>query len=364
MTQESIALKMLQRKELADNFRLLLHPADQFACGHYRMLQPAQALHKAGGVLPMASFNYVQPQELLEMKPDRIIVQRQYEPTQVAHLKEYKKAQPDVPLILDMDDLVWMPSGSTVARLSKEQLKGFDTVVRMADRVVCSTLPLAKHLRNTYKVSSAVLPNFISGRVYQAPKPRINDRLRVCWAGGGFHKEDLEVLKKVVFGTVDLVDWIFIGDAPKDAEKWAYRVVRDWIPTPKWLDFLSSLYVDVAVAPLRDNAFNRCKSNIKLIEWNAIGVPVIASAVEPYIENKGPLIPTGKNELDHWIESIRTIAGNEQLRMALAMDSFVWASRYNLEGNIDNIRRAWLMPPAPKLQPKLELVPTGESNVH
>ena len=343
-THESVAMSMLKSQEMASQHRMIIHPSDQFACGHYRMLQPAHTLHVAGGVLPIASFNYIEAKELFAFNPNAIVVQKQFKPEQVDNLKAYKKAWPDAALIMDIDDLVWNPIGSTIPRMNKEELKGLAEAFKMADRVVCSTLPLAKFVRNTYKVGSVVLPNFISGKHYQAPKPRVNDRLRVCWAGGGFHREDLKLMEKVVLGTADLVDWIFIGDAPKNAEKWAYKVIRDWVPTPKWMDFLSSCYIDLATAPLQDNAFNRCKSNLKLIEWNSIGVPVIASDVEPYKENRGPLIPVGKKEADLWIESVRTIAENEQLRMALAMDSFVWSARYNMEGNLDNQRRAWLMP--------------------
>ena len=36
------------------------------------------------------------------------------------------------------------------------------------------------------------------------------------------------------------------------------------------------------VAPLQDNTFNRCKSNIKLIEAWSLGIPCIAQDLEPY----------------------------------------------------------------------------------
>jgi glycosyltransferase involved in cell wall biosynthesis len=39
---------------------------------------------------------------------------------------------------------------------------------------------------------------------------------------------------------------------------------------------------DVALAPLQDNDFNRCKSNLKVLEAGAKGIPIITSAIHPY----------------------------------------------------------------------------------
>jgi hypothetical protein len=45
---------------------------------------------------------------------------------------------------------------------------------------------------------------------------------------------------------------------------------------------LKSLNLQAIVAPLIDNTFNRCKSNIKLLEGWAMGIPVIAQNLPTY----------------------------------------------------------------------------------
>jgi glycosyltransferase involved in cell wall biosynthesis len=41
---------------------------------------------------------------------------------------------------------------------------------------------------------------------------------------------------------------------------------------------------DVAIAPLADTAFNRLKSDIKLLEYTAMGLPAVVSAIGPYLD--------------------------------------------------------------------------------
>lgn len=59
-------------------------------------------------------------------------------------------------------------------------------------------------------------------------------------------------------------------------EMWGPCEIQDY---PKWL---ADKKADVILAPLRESRFNRSKSNIKWLEATALGVPVIASKLEPY----------------------------------------------------------------------------------
>jgi glycosyltransferase involved in cell wall biosynthesis len=47
---------------------------------------------------------------------------------------------------------------------------------------------------------------------------------------------------------------------------------------------VASLRIDVAIAPLADVPFNRHRSNLKFLEFGALGIPIVASKVEPYAE--------------------------------------------------------------------------------
>lgn len=355
MSFEVVAKQFLKKPALVTPPKLLLHPADTLGCGHYRIIQPAEALLKTKDFLPIASLNYIQAKEFFSFNPSHLVTQRQWHLPQLKHLQEYKKYNKNLQFVLDIDDLIWLSSGKGRHRPDQGMLKVFKEILFLADQVVCSTPVLQRMLKATYGIEAFVLPNMIQGAFYRKPGERTSERLRVAWAGASFHQDDLAILKRVVLGTVDLVDWLFIGDAPKDIEPFSLRIIKDWIPPAKWVPFLGNLFIDLAVAPLRSTAFNNAKSNLRHLEWNAVGVPVIASKIAPYLQNRGPLIEPlqdTKKEADLWIEVIREMANNEPLRMALAQDSFAQAARFNLEGNLPLIKAAWKLP-LEKLSPLL-----------
>ncbi len=66
---------------------------------------------------------------------------------------------------------------------------------------------------------------------------------------------------------------------------------------------LASLNLDLALAPVEDNIFNTCKSNLRLMEYGACGIPVICSDVECY---RGDLPVTRiRNRFIDWRDAIQ-----------------------------------------------------------
>lgn len=54
------------------------------------------------------------------------------------------------------------------------------------------------------------------------------------------------------------------------------------VDAAKYAKHLGRIKIDICLAPLRDNLFNRCKRPIKHLEHAALGAPVISSRLEPY----------------------------------------------------------------------------------
>jgi glycosyltransferase involved in cell wall biosynthesis len=159
---------------------------------------------------------------------------------------------------------------------------------------------------------------------WSRPKaPKRNKKLiRVGWAGGIHHEEDL----KEFVGVPSMVNqrvgkenvfWGFYGspEPPKDGQKedWQHEVWRNYKSmllrgfkgAPNWNIFhalhpssYGSLYsqVDLSIAPLQMNPFNDSKSEIKVAECGRYKAPLIASDVGCYDETiingkTGYLIP-------------------------------------------------------------------------
>lgn len=89
---------------------------------------------------------------------------------------------------------------------------------------------------------------------------------------------------------------------------------------------LAGLNLDLALAPLEDNLFNQCKSNLRLLEYGACGFPVVCSDVRPY-QGSLPVTRVRPRYRD-WVEAIRmhthdldaAAAAGDALRAAVHRD--------------------------------------------
>ena len=75
--------------------------------------------------------------------------------------------------------------------------------------------------------------------------------------------------------------------------------------------------IDVALIPLKDNTFNKCKSELKIVEAGWMKKAVICSRLTPYQEYikhgvNGLLVSTARNNID-WFVNIRKLTCNPNL---------------------------------------------------
>ena len=101
--------------------------------------------------------------------------------------------------------------------------------------------------------------------------------------------------------------------------------------------------IDVALVPLRDNDFNRCKSELKIVEAGYMGKAVIVSDVTPYSEwikdgVNGIKINPNRNNID-WYVAMRKLAKEPNMRkdMAAALSQTI-AEHFNIDTH--NLKRA------------------------
>ena len=93
---------------------------------------------------------------------------------------------------------------------------------------------------------------------------------------------------------------------------------------------------DISLAPLVDNHFNRCKSQLKVIESGFFKVPIIAQNIAPYqidIEHgvNGFLIDTKKNHKD-WVKYTNILLRDDKLRKEMGENLYnTVKDKYTLE---------------------------------
>jgi glycosyltransferase involved in cell wall biosynthesis len=209
----------------------------------------------------------------------------------------------------------------------------------VADLVTVTTEHLAGVMREeTGNENVAVLPNCIPAWVLDLPRqPR--DRPAVGWQGGASHAMDVGLVVNPVkrflrrfpgwdfrLGGTDFRETFAAGDR---------AVFSPWIPVYEDAPgYYATIDFDIGLAPLLDSPFSRSKSNVKILEYGARGIPSIASDCEVYRS----FITHGVNgflvKRDHeWLHYLSELASDEGLRRKMGEAARETARNLTIEGN-------------------------------
>jgi glycosyltransferase involved in cell wall biosynthesis len=330
--------------------RILVHPADTSAGAYYRSIGPGVALRQTGHALTIASHKYLTDDQLRTLSPDAVVFQRQHEPAQLDAMRRYRKvlgAKTD--FLFELDDLLWdVPSDNPAAAQLPADIKSIIRgAIKLCDIIVVSTEPLAKAVKaladgRRIRVVQNFLPLAFIHRAEAGRRSKAKDvhvKPRVGWAGGTSHAGDLALLTDVVKATRDEITWVFMGMVPPGISP--HEV--EFHPAVKLEDYaaaLGELNLDLAVAPLADNHFNECKSNLRLLELGACGYPVIASDIHPF--KNSPAVHPADSSAESWIAAIRTLLHDDNHREALSDRMRAWVNdNFVLENKISLWAQGW-----------------------
>lgn len=234
---------------------------------------------------------------------------------------------------------------------NKRRMRRLMNIARHSARTVVTTDILAARLKDILgkKADVAVLPNLIDFNEWRSwPLAHDPAEIRIGWQGGSSHFGDIAyVLNCPSDPQTQVLDWL-MAKYPQ-VKLVIYGVYFPWplknIPPDRlevhgWTHIdahpykSASLNLDIALAPLHDDEFNRHKSPVKWCEYSALGVPSICSAIPPY---KGVVRPgeTGllANNPTEWKEALSALiedvalrqkigaAAHEQVRAEFDMDA-------------------------------------------
>ena len=324
---------------------VLAHVADSGGCGNYRVIQPLDALNREGVAEGALAWNYLAPAELERYQPDSIILQRQVGDEQLEHMRRMH-AFSRAFKVYELDDyLPNLPLKSVHrAHMPKDILRSIRRGLTYVDRFVVSTQPLAEAFAGLHG-DIRVVPNTLDTRYWKGLNPlrRQSRKPRVGWAGGASHTGDLEVIADVVKELANEVEWVFFGMCPDKLRPYVHEF-HEGVSFEQYPAALARMNLDLALAPVEQNLFNECKSNLRLLEYGACGFPVIASDVRCYQGFNDLPVTLVKNRFRSWVEAIRmhladldaTAKSGDALRSAVL-------GGWMLEGdNLANWRKAWL----------------------
>ncbi len=228
----------------------------------------------------------------LVSQADLVVIQRDFPRFTAAYDEILHRARAEKkPLVYEIDDLlVAVSDAHPNYRAYWDVLLPILRTMIQADLVTVSTPEMAARL-SFLNPNILILPNYLDDSLWSFRDVALRETgpVVVSYMGGQTHREDLEEIEKVLVKiSTEYADSLllrFVGAKPPDSLIALPNV--DWVSCDildyqSFAHYFSSLPADIYIAPLRDTAFNRCKSSIKFLEYSVQGVPGIYSRTSPY----------------------------------------------------------------------------------
>ncbi|MEU6520453.1 glycosyltransferase [Streptomyces sp. NPDC046978] len=246
-------------------------------------------------------------------------------------------------LVLDLDDDYFHidPSNTHARQVWDTDMLGrLVANMQVADLVTCCTEPLAAVLRN-YAPDVRVIPNGLPAQYLGHPRDYEAEGrpLFVGWAGTSSTVAELPEAVRALNRIAEYprpgggVQVRIVGITPEHAVSLGLRGRR--VGALGWVERLEHYLhavgeFDVWCAPYRDVAFNRAKFATKFLESSILGIPLIASDIEPYRR----VIRHGENgflvkRAHEWGKYLKLLADDPGLRQQIGM-----AARGEASGSI------------------------------
>ncbi len=212
-------------------------------------------------------------------------------------------------IFLQAADEVWVPTQALKERLSDLSQSILVIPNALDERLLCYRgLSMSKSLFN----NQPIIIGMMGTRTHDQDLLMIAPALHELWRRypGVFELEIIGVAEKE--NTLEMLSGLPVRLHNPPPEEQEYPLFQLW--------FSSSINWDIALAPLIDTPFNRCKSDIKFLDYSAIGVAGIYSLMPPYrssIKQRGTGLLV-ENQIEAWINALEEYLKDEYLRLSIS----------------------------------------------
>lgn len=296
-----------------DRTRILALPVAG-GVGEYRFNAPLRALASKGRLQPTLiqtqkyhELRHLTLPEMNRLDPDILMQQVDYSPAFLEWLEFYRKHRPEMRSIMMIDDLITHipednPNYRIVPRDGRQRLR---KLFQKSDRVIVSTAPLLDFAREL-AADVRLVPNTLRDDLWLhlQSQRRTGEKPRVGWAGAQQHQGDLALITEAIKETADEVDWIFFGMCPDEIRPYVKEYHTFEVGVEAYPAKLAALNLDMAVAPLEQHPFNEAKSNLRILEYGILGLPVVCTDILPYQTDNAPVTRVA-NTTEAWVKAIR-----------------------------------------------------------
>ncbi len=299
---------------------LALVEAPDHVCCRYRILAFAPALDAAGWALTVEGLASNPVARLAQFagssRYDAVILQRKLlSPWDFCTLRRCAKR-----LIFDFDDAVLYRDSNDPRgpHCSRRKLR-FKLTVRRSDALIAGNRFLAR----TAKESGAradrvmILPTCIDINQYQLADHSSKGPLRLTWIGSSSTLQALELQQDLWDRIVQEVPGVrlrviadrfpSLGDLPVEGVPWSLESEADALAVG-----------DVGISWIPDGLWSRGKCGLKVLQYQAAGLPVIANPVGVHPEMIVPDVSGFlADDQDAWVNALQTLDQDRELRLRM-----------------------------------------------
>lgn len=305
----------------------LVESADHVCC-RYRLRAFVDEFRAAGHALelvPLPSGVWDRLRALASVgRADAVILQRKLLPRwQLALLRRQARR-----LIFDFDDAVFLrDSYATAGPHDARRRRRFAATVAAADAVVAGNAWLADHARAAGARTIRVIPTCVEPATYPRDAHEAAGDVRLVWVGSASTLQGLERVRNLF----DAIGAALPGARLKliaDRSAAFGRLPVDAVAWSAGTETAEIAAADIGVAWVPDDDWSRGKCGLKVLQYMAAGLPVVANPVGVHRE----LVRDGETGFlattpAEWVDAIRRLAADADLRRRMGV-----LARWQVEG--------------------------------
>ncbi len=224
-----------------------------------------------------------------------------------------------IPLVIDIDDGFHLIDNQH-PEFEKYSLanEALSCLQNFASEIWCATNPLAQSIEDHGYQNATTIENSVDPRLWRDDVCLINEldkssKLNILYMGSRTHQGDLEflvsVLDELELSRPNTFQLTVIGIAPELPERLWLKIRTpeeedtEYPRFARWMSRQAGQY-DVGVAPLLQSKFNDLKSDLKVLEYTALGLQTLASNSVSYAQSP---LTTLCDSKDDWLSALKSL---------------------------------------------------------
>ena len=294
----------------------------------YRLHQPAAALAQLEGVEVFEVHPQARHHDGAVLAADVVVFTMALD-MEVFRLI-HQRRQLGRPSLCEVNDYLpdvqaWNPAHASWS--DRRALFCFDQLIRRCAATQVTTEALGQRLADRAR-QIAVLPNQLQElpplRAFPTAAPPSAERpLVIGWGGSFGHREDLRAIAPALIAWLQRqrhVRFELMSDpllaepfAALDGERFRFTMAGS---LPQYLDWLEGL--DIGLAPLLPTEFNRCRSDVKFLEYASRSLVPVLQNLDPYRHLAGTGAALLFDDTDDLIRQLDRLVAEPALRQSIA----------------------------------------------